>query len=250
MISAASALHAMAALPIAPLTSVTGDAPVLVLAPHPDDEALGCGGLIAAASAAGHPPFVLVLTDGGGSHPNSQSYPRPRLTALREQEARNAVAILGLPSERIAFLGLRDTAAPMDGEGFEAAVAAICSVIERVGAATVLAPWRHDPHCDHLAAHRMAANVAARYRIRHRAYPVWGWTLAPGTMLPGPAPDGVRIDVTRHLAAKQRAIAAHASQYGGLIDDDAAGFQLPSNLLEVFSRPYETFLATDDEAGR
>lgn len=115
MISAADAIHAMAALPYAPLSAVTGDAPALILAPHPDDETLGCGGLIAAASAAGHPPFVLILTDGTGSHPRSRSYPFARLKAVREQEARNAVAILGLPPGRIGFMGLRDTAAPMDG---------------------------------------------------------------------------------------------------------------------------------------
>lgn len=250
MISAASALQAMAALTLVPLTAVTGDAPVLVLAPHADDETLGCGGLIAAASSAGHPPFVLVLTDGTGSHPNSKSHPPRRLKAVREQEARDAVTILGLPSNRIDFLGLRDTAAPMDGEEFEAAVAAIRVTTEKIGATTILAPWQHDPHCDHLAAHRMAVEVAARGGLRHLAYPVWGWTLAPGVMLPGPMPHGMRLDITRHLAAKQRAIAAHVSQYGGLIDDDPAGFQLPPNLLEVFSRPCETFLTMDEQADR
>ena len=242
MISAASALQAMVALPVVPLAAITGGKPVLILAPHPDDEALGCGGLIAAASAAGHPPFVLVLTDGSGSHPNSQSYPPQRLITVREQEARNAVAILGLSGDRIGFLGLRDTAAPMDGEAFEAAVASILATVASVGATTILAPWQHDPHCDHLAAHRMAAAAASRCQIRHLAYPVWGWTLAPETALPGPAPHGMRLGITQYLANKQRAIAAHVSQYGGLIDDDPEGFQLPSNLLEVFSRPYETFL--------
>lgn len=245
MITAADALQAMAALPLVPLAAVTRNEPVVILAPHPDDETLGCGGLIAAASAAGHPPFVLILTDGTGSHPNSQSFPPQRLKAVREQEARNAVAILGLPVDRIGFLGLRDTAAPVDGAAFEAAVAAIHSRIDSFGATTVLAPWQHDPHCDHLAAHRMADEVTARRRLRHLAYPIWGWTLAPGTVLPGPAPHGMRLDITDHMAAKHRAITAHASQYGRLIADDAKGFQLPPNLLEVFSRPYETFLTMD-----
>lgn len=250
MISAANVLQAMGALPLVPLTTITGKAPVLVLAPHADDETLGCGGLIAAASSAGHPPFVLILTDGTGSHPNSKSYPPQRLKAVREQEARDAVAVLGLPGNRMAFLGLRDTAAPMDGKEFEAAVDAICSTVEKIGAATVLAPWQHDPHCDHLAAHRMAVAAASRCQIRHLAYPVWGWTLDPDIMLPGPAPQGMRFDITQHLAVKQRAIAAHVSQYGRLIEDDPSGFQLPSNLLEVFSRPYETFLAMNEQADR
>lgn len=242
MIRAADALRSMANLSFGTLAAVTGNAPTLILAPHPDDETLGCGGLIAAASAAGYPPFVLVLTDGTGSHPNSQSYPPARLKAVREQEARDAVAILGLPAERIGFMGLRDTGAPSDGAALHEAAAAILSVVKAIGATTILAPWQHDPHCDHLAAHRMAVAVAADCGIRRLAYPVWGWTLPPETLLPGPAPQGMRLDIAEHMINKQRAIAAHATQYGGLIDDDPDGFQLPENLLSVFSRPYETFL--------
>ena len=249
MISAAQAVEVMTALPLVPLDAITDGKPVLILAPHADDETLGCGGLIAAASAAGHPPFVLILTDGTGSHPNSRAYPPLRLRQVREQEARTAVGILGLPGDRIGFLGLRDTAAPMDGDGFDAAVAAILSVVERVAAASILSPWQHDPHCDHLAAHRMACAAVARCRVRHLAYPIWGWTLPPETRLPGPAPHGMRLDVTGHLAAKRRAIAAHASQYGGLIQDDPSGFQLPPDLLEIFSRPYETFLTVHPSRG-
>lgn len=242
MISAAQAFEAMAALPVAPLDAITGGKTALILAPHADDETLGCGGLIASASAAGHPPFVLILTDGTGSHPNSRAYPPSRLKQVREQEARTAVGILGLPRDRIGFLGLRDTAAPTEGRAFDAAVAAIMAVVEQIGAASILSPWQHDPHCDHLAAHHMACAAVAQCRIRHLAFPIWGWTLAPETRLPGLPPRGTRLDITDHLAAKRRAITAHASQYGGLIQDDADGFQLPSNLLEVFSRPYETFL--------
>ena len=235
---------------VLPLDAVTGGKPALILAPHADDESLGCGGLIAAASAAGHAPFVLILTDGTGSHPNSRAYPPSRLKALREQEALNAVGILGLPPSRVGFLGLRDTAAPMEGDGFDAAVAAILAFAERTGAASILSPWQHDPHCDHLAAHLMACAAIARCRLRHLAYPIWGWTLPPGTRLPGPLPEGMRLDITDHLVVKRRAIAAYASQYSGLIQDDADGFQLPSNLLDIFNRPYETFLTLHEPGAR
>lgn len=242
MILASDAIAAMQRFPFAPLSAITGNAPVLILAPHADDESLGCGGLIAAASAAGHPPYVLVLTDGTGSHPRSVTYPATRLKAVRQHEARCAVAILGLPADRIGFLDLQDTAAPTEGAGFDAAVEAILSVVKSVGATTITAPWQHDPHCDHLAAHRIAVAAAAQSRARHLAYPVWGWTLPVDTALDGPLPEGVRLDISMYAAAKQRAIAAHASQYAGLIQDDPTGFQLPPGLLEIFSRPYETYL--------
>lgn len=242
MIRASEAIAAMQRLPFAPLAAITGNAPVLILAPHADDESLGCGGLIAAASAAGHPPYVLVLTDGTGSHPRSVSYPAARLKAVRQQEARCAVGILGLPADCIGFLDLRDTAAPTEGADFDAAVMAILSIVKRVGATTIAAPWRHDPHCDHLAAHCMAVAAAAQSGVRRLAYPVWGWTLPADAMLDGSLPKGVRLDVSAYAATKQRAIAAHASQYAGLIQDDPTGFQLPAGLLDVFSRSYETYL--------
>ncbi len=49
-----------------------GAAPIVVLAPHPDDESLGCGALLAAAFA-GKGARVVCLTDGSGSHPGSRA---------------------------------------------------------------------------------------------------------------------------------------------------------------------------------
>ena len=238
--TAGEALAAMAALPAGDLHDLTGGGTAVVLAPHPDDESLGCGGLIAEACRRGEPPLVLVLTDGAGSHPDSRAFPPERLVALREQEARNAVAELGLPPGRIAFLRQPDTAAPTSGPAFDRAVADVAARCR--GASVLLAPWRHDPHCDHEAAHLVAAAVARETGIRHLAYPVWGWTLLPEQELDGPAPAGVRLDIAAHLSAKRRAIAAHRSQHAGLIDDDPGGFQLAPGFLAVFERPFECFL--------
>ncbi len=240
--TAGEAKRRMAAFPVADLATLLGGRDPLVLAPHPDDESLGCGGLLASCAAAGGRPAVLVLTDGSGSHPNSQAYPKARLRRLREAEARQAAAALGLAADRIAFLGLPDTAAPTAGPAFEAAVTAILAVMTSWRCAAMLAPWRHDPHCDHAAAHLMAASAAARADVAHLAYPVWGWTLPEATALEGPAPTGWRLDVSAQLARKRRAIAAHRSQHAGLVDDDPGGFQLQPGFLARFDGPFETFL--------
>ena len=102
-VRAGDVLRCMESLPIADLDAITGGGTALVLAPHPDDESLGCGGLIAEACARGHPPVVAVLTDGTMSHPSSPSHPAPRLKALREAEARAAVESLGLSPDRLHF---------------------------------------------------------------------------------------------------------------------------------------------------
>jgi LmbE family N-acetylglucosaminyl deacetylase len=234
-------LQAMRALPLRTIDAIIGTGKLLILAPHPDDESLGCGGLIAACCAAGRPPFVLVLTDGAGSHPGSRSHPPERLRATREAEARRALAALGLGPDHVAFLGLPDAAAPHDGPGFDRAVAAIVAQAEATVCTTIAAPWQHDPHCDHLAAHRMAEVAAARLGLRHIAYPVWGWTLPENDTLETNIAGG-RLDIEPHLPAKRRAIAAHASQHGGVITDDPTGFQLPRHLLAVLDEPFEVFL--------
>ena len=239
---ACDALAAMRALPVRDLEAITRGGRALVLAPHADDESLGCGGLIAEACARGMPPLVAILTDGAGSHPHSISHPPPRLIRLREDETRQAVTELGLPSDRIIFLGLPDTQAPVSGLAFESTVAALTVLCAAHQCNTVLAPWRHDPHCDHEAAHVIVAEVTRRSGLRHVAYPVWGWTLPADTILAGPSPAGVRLDVTRHLAAKCRAIAAHRSQYAGVIEDDPDGFQFPVGFLEIFTQAHETYL--------
>lgn len=230
-------------LPVASLDAIIGTGTCLVLAPHPDDESLGCGGLIAACAAAGRAPLVAILTDGAGSHPSSRAYPPNLLRALRAQEARDAVAHLGLPPDRIVFLGQPDTAAPTEGAGFAAVVEELTAWVRREAACTaILAPWPHDPHGDHVAACLMAAAAAERTGIRLIAYPVWGWTLPPDTPVAAPVSRGWRLDITAFLPMKRQAIQAHRSQYGGLITDDPSGFQLPPELLAVFDTPFEIFL--------
>lgn len=235
----------MASLPHADFDTITDGRTMLILAPHPDDESLGCGGMIAEACARGRPPVVAVLTDGTMSHPNSPSYPAPRLKALRETEARAAVKSLGLGADRLHFLGLRDAAAPTEGPEFEATVARLVQLIRDHDAGSILATWEHDPHPDHVAAYRLAAEAARITGVRLIAYPVWGWTLPANRCLPSRPTIGARLDIARHLPAKRRAIAAHVSQHAGLIADDPQAFYLAPHILAIHDRPFEVFLFQD-----
>lgn len=244
MTTAADCHRAWRALPPGSLNDVIGSGTCLILAPHPDDESLGCGGLIAMCAAERRMPLVVVLTDGAGSHPNSSAFPAERLRAVRVAEVRAAVRCLGLPPDRLVLLNQPDTAAPQDGPGFTAVVTRLIGMLLREAACTaILAPWRHDPHCDHVAASRMAAAVAESVGIKHVAYPVWGWTLPARTAVPAAPAHGFRLDIGKFQAAKRAAVQAHQSQYGGLITDDPEGFRLPSALLAAFEGPFETFIA-------
>ncbi len=239
----AARLHwLMRALPVSTIDVEMGAGPILILAPHPDDETLGCGGLIATAQASGRAVFVLVLTDGTGSHPNSAAYPASRLRRLREAESRQAARMLGLPERNVSFLGLVDTQAPQRGEAAEQAARDIAVHAQSVGAGVILTTWRHDPHCDHLSASLLGARAATLTGAALFEYPVWGWTLPPRRLLEARAPVGFRLDVGRHIPAKQRAIACHQSQLGQVVTDDPDGFRLESQFIALFTERFETFL--------
>jgi LmbE family N-acetylglucosaminyl deacetylase len=239
---------AEACLPLVsdPVT-IVGQGDVLILAPHPDDEALGCGGLIAALSAIRRPPMVVVLTDGSGSHPGSAAYPPPHLAALRRKETAAAAEALGLPADRLMFLELPDGGAA--GQVMRAAER--LAELPRPGA--ILATWGHDPHPDHVAAAAIAQQLGTLLgppAPRLLAYPVWGlgfahtlprFPIPPAPHLSRP-PRGLRLDIAAHLPAKRRAIAAHASQVTSLITDVPDGFRIPAELLALAHRPFELFL--------
>jgi LmbE family N-acetylglucosaminyl deacetylase len=214
----------------------------LVLAPHPDDESLGCGGLIAAACDAGLAPVVVILTDGSASHPGSQQYPPPKLRALREQEAVCATAALGLPRRNLYFMRARDTCLPASGPVFDTHVVRLGEIGRRHGCGIVLAPWLGDPHCDHETAAIIATKLSTTYGWALISYPVWGW-LREGEELFDEPRQGWRLEISSQIARKQAAIAAHQSQYGDLIHDSPAGFKLPPDLLRIFARSFEVYLA-------
>ncbi|HET8767355.1 MAG TPA: PIG-L family deacetylase, partial [Pedococcus sp.] len=80
---------------------------LVVLAAHPDDETLGCAGLVSAASAAGVPVTVVVATLGEGSHPASRTHTAGQLAARREEEVRCAVGEVAAAA-RVEVLRLPD----------------------------------------------------------------------------------------------------------------------------------------------
>jgi LmbE family N-acetylglucosaminyl deacetylase len=227
-------------LPLIDLESIFGQGRTLILAPHPDDESLGCGGLIAELCRIGRPPMVVVLTDGTGSHPHARRVGASALRRLRERETAAALRPLGLTDpSALVFLRLRDSAAPHEGEEFDRAVSRIVALAAQCE--IICATWGQDPHCDHEAAHLMACAVAAQTGIRHLAYPVWGWTIQADQTVPTTGVRGWRLNIERGLPAKRSAIAAHRSQHGDVIDDPT-GFSLPPALLDACLRPYEVFL--------
>ena len=241
-VRAGTLLQAMRELPIVDLDGLLNHRPVLVLAPHPDDETLGCGGFIAECHARGRNVHVLILTDGTGSHRRSKTYPPPRLASLRATEARMAIAALNLPEDRIGFLGFPDGRLPLRGKRMSSAAARIAAYARERGVGTICTTWQHDPHHDHRAAYILGRTASDELGVKLLCYPVWGWTVPTTAWLPATVVRGGRLDITNQLASKQLAIDCYRSQTSDLIGDDPGGFRLSPEVLAIFRSPFEVLV--------
>jgi LmbE family N-acetylglucosaminyl deacetylase len=244
--TAGEALKSAESFRYSTLTEQLGEGGFLVIAPHPDDESLGCGGLIAEACAQGRPTRVVIVSDGSGSHPTSKKYPRGRLRALRESEARRAASALGLAPHHVLFLRLPDRCVPNAGRRADAAAQEIAALLAKIAARALFVTWRHDPHCDHQASYLIAR--AAQRKLADAKlyeYSIWGAALPPAMPVLPPR-GGFRLAIDRHLARKRRAIAAHRSQTTALIDDDPGGFRLRASDLARFTKPFEFFFESTE----
>lgn len=178
---------------------------VLVISPHPDDEAIGCGGTLRGHALAGAEIRVVFLTSGeGGGHGLA-----PAETArLREGEAHAAARILGvsdLEFWRETDGGLRASAS---------LVGRMRDVIYAFRPDRIYAPHSGDAHRDHRAAARIALLAARQAGTPADLLGFEVWT--PLARL-----DEI-VDITPFIEAKLAAIRCHASQCGVLRFDDAA----------------------------
>jgi LmbE family N-acetylglucosaminyl deacetylase/SAM-dependent methyltransferase len=216
---------------------------LVVVGAHPDDEALGAGGLVHAAARAGWDVEVLSATAGEGSHPHSPTHPPAALADVRRRELREAVAVLA-PGARVRCLGMPDgdVAAHVDE-----LVAVLVDTIGTTGEQVVLcAPWRGDGHPDHEAVGRAAATAAGRTDALLVEYPVWLWHWAEHADVPWERAQRLLLDDAGR-AAKRDAVAAHASQVRPLSPAPGDEVLLGDDLLAHFERPEEVFLLLDEQ---
>lgn len=190
-----------------PWAGATG---LVVVSPHPDDETLGVGGLIATAGARGLPVEIVLVTAGEGSHPDSPTHSSDRLAEIRSLEFRAAVAAL----DRDAATRRLDVPDGASGEHVAEIETAVESALVRAGSAPLLvAPWRGDGHHDHRVAGEIAARVAERSGATLAEYPIWLWHWATpaDTGIPWANAAILPLDPSAR-SAKREALAAFVSQ--------------------------------------
>jgi LmbE family N-acetylglucosaminyl deacetylase len=184
---------------------------VLVLAPHPDDETLGCGGAILLHRAQGHAVKVVFVTDGAAGDP--RGYYRGRdYVRLREREAERAARVLGVRS-------LEFWRCPDRGLGRVRGLAdRLAKLLREESPDIVYLPSRSDRHPDH---RRLAA------ACRRLSLPA-AWDYETDMM---PRPTRV-VDITRQFKRKLRALREYRSQLR--YRDYAAAIERLNTLRSMF----------------
>ena len=198
------------------------DEPILIVAPHPDDETFAAGGVQRRYQRT----RVVVVTGGEGSHPG-----RANLRAIRRRELALARRQLARCGEPPSYLDLPD------GQ-VEAREPQLERLLNRLlhGVATLIAPYERDGHPDHDAVGRVCRRLARRNCTKLLRYMIWGWHQADVAAFR--APHFLRLTLDqRERQAKRRAIACFRSQLDG-----GRGAIVPAHVLPYFNRPYEAFL--------
>ena len=174
---------------------------LLVISPHPDDEAIGAGGLLSAHRTTSE-IHILCLTNGekGGELSAKERSSRPgsareTMAATRRAELLSVARLL--QAKPPVFLGLPDGAVPTDGP----AVARLAAEVERIRPDVVLLPWFLDKHPDHRAANLLYARACGKRGGRVLGYEIWD-----------PLEPNALFDITPHLERKLALIRRYRSQ--------------------------------------
>jgi LmbE family N-acetylglucosaminyl deacetylase len=223
------------------------DARVLVIAPHMDDESLGCGLLLAT-----HPhkeqAHVLIVSDGSLSPAaaSRDAAAQRQLAATREREVREALAVLGVPGPNVSLLGLPDGSLHSMRARLEATLA---NRIREIEPACVFVPFRYDRHPDHLAVNRAVCDAKRAGQIAAEVFEYFvysQWRLLRSGDVRDYLPSGAlhRLPPGTAGAIKRRALDCHRSQTTCYYPGQQRPV-LSAELLERVSAEPEAFLRYD-----
>lgn len=212
---------------------------IVVVAPHPDDEVLGCGGTLALLARASREVLVLGLTDGEACYPGSSRWPPGPLAIRRREERLEGLRRLGVESEPLSFFIPDGDVSAVEDELSDR----IHDVLRPSD--VVLTTWRRDGHPDHEAAGRAAVRASRDFGCRCWEMPIWMWHWArpDDPRVPWPELRRLALDEAA-VERKSRAVTAHASQLRPIAEDGLAPV-LPEWALARLLRSFETFIDSE-----
>ncbi|MFC6839901.1 PIG-L deacetylase family protein [Xanthomonas theicola] len=217
---------------------IAGARRLLVVSPHPDDEALGCGGAVACARRLRVPVRLIAVTDGEACYPDDPYWTPQRLRAVRRAELVAAARCLGLDAAAICHLRVPD------GQVGQREFVLAERIHAQLHAGDLaLTTWCGDGHPDHEATARAVRRAVAASDARMAEFPVWAWHWLDADARQPALHGAVRYTLdAADWQAKQQALRCFASQRGTAPPPVPAPI-LPPQVLQRFARRFEVFLA-------
>lgn len=181
---------------------------LVVIAPHPDDEILACGGLMAMHCSRGGDVCVIAVTDGEASHVGSPRWDAEALAETRRAERIAGLSRLGLFEAVVVRLAIPDGLV----NGSSVSLTSRLQLLLRASD-VVVTTWRLDGHPDHDATGLAAAESCSAVGCRLIEAPVWMWHWAEPGDCRVPWNRLQRLPLVPTVrACKEAALCAHASQ--------------------------------------
>ncbi|MEN6390364.1 MAG: PIG-L deacetylase family protein [Syntrophomonas sp.] len=188
---------------------------IMVFAPHPDDDVLGCGGSIVKHREKGRQVRVVFLTSGEAGSP---VYQPGGLSRVREEEAAQALRILDV--EEPVFLGLTDGGIEVNSGSLDLVV----GLLRRERPDIIYLPHARDIHRDHLKTHELVLEACRRAagpwhpQCGEQAWEV-AWILAYEIWAPLNEVNMVE-DISPYIDIKIEALRRHTSQLKHIAYDE------------------------------
>ncbi len=203
------------------------DIKTLIIAPHPDDETLGTGGLIATLRQREIDVTVVAVTDGENAYSDTKD-----LGTIRCAEQEEALRTLGVDTSHIVRLGFPDReVSACENE----LVDLLLPLAEQE--CHIVAPWTGDFHPDHEACGRAAQKLARRINASLSFYFFWTWHRGRTEILKPLSLGTLPLD-TSLVNLKAEALRHHRSQLVHPSDEPI----LPEYLLGPTLWPFEVFV--------
>jgi N-acetylglucosamine malate deacetylase 1 len=193
------------------------DLQVMVFAPHPDDELVGCGGSIAKHVKLGNQVTVVYMTSGDAGN---LKYTKEQLGKIREQEAKNGLKILGV--SKLSFLRNRDGYLETSADNLVKTV----ELIRNSKPDVVYLPHAEDAHQDHKVTYDIvtkAINKARGSWFQEAKGEPWGVkTIFAYEIYPLQTTVNYCEDISDFMDLKYTALQEHKSQLESVAYDDVA----------------------------
>lgn len=203
-----------------------GEAPIVLVSPHPDDETLAVGGLVASQCESNRDVTVVAVTDGENAYGH-----QPGLGMIRSSELDQAVNLLGGGKARVIRLGLIDSG--VSGQ-LDLLVERLAALVD--GQTHLIAPFKGDYHPDHEACGRAAEIVAKVSGCRLTQYFFWTWHRGTPADLTGLTLESFALNCDTHQR-KLEALRCHRSQ----LERTSGEPILSDRLLAPARRSFEVF---------